>query len=149
MNIQVVFRTMHEMNGGRYSRASQPEDFKRARRYVYRLARNTIGLGSDKLLFSLSFNSQDLPTTEAKPTQQSVYEYCSQWRIDTKGRCPRMEDYYPGNGFVDLVGVTLYNRGRSRADSWSVWKEPDFLLTENNLIGRLSQRNKPIIIDEL
>lgn len=60
-----------------------------------------------------------------------------------------MEDYYPGSAYVDLVGVTLYNRGRSRANHWSVWKDPEYLLTENNLIGRLSQRNKPIIIDEL
>lgn len=60
-----------------------------------------------------------------------------------------MEDYYPGGSFVDLIGVTLYNRGRSRSDHWSVWKDPDMLLTEANLIGRLTQRNKPIIIDEL
>ena len=149
LNIKVVFRTMHEMNGWRYSRASKPEEFQKARKYVHTMARKDFDLQSDKLLFSLSFNSQDLPTTEALPTQQSFYEYCSQRRIDTKWRCPRMEDYYPWNSYVDLVWVTLYNRWRSRADSWSVWKDPEYLLTENNLIGRLSQRNKPIIIDEL
>lgn len=149
MNIQVVFRTMHEMNGGRYSWASKPEEFKKARRYVHTMARKDFDLQSDTLLFSLSFNSQDLPTTEAVPTQNSYYEYCSQWRIDNKWRCPRMEDYYPGRNYVDLIGVTLYNRGRSRADNWSVWKDPKTLLTESNLIGRLYQWNKPIIIDEL
>ena len=95
MGITVVFRTMHEMNGGRYSRSSKPEEFQKARRYAHTMARKDFDLQSDKLLFSLSFNSQDLPTTEAVPTQQSVYEYCSQRRIDNKGRCPRMEDYYP------------------------------------------------------
>ncbi len=149
MNITVVFRTMHEMNGGRYSRASKPEEFKKARRYVHTMARKDFDLQSDKLLFSLSFNSQDLPTSDAIPTQQSSYEYCSQWRVDNKGRCPRMEDYYPGRNYVDLIGVTLYNRGRSRSDNWSVWKDPKVLLTESNLIGRLYQWNKPIIIDEL
>lgn len=149
MNIKVVFRTMHEMNGWRYSRASKPEDFKKARQYVHTMARKDFNLQSDTLLFSLSFNSQDLPTTDELPTQESVYEYCSQWRINNKGRCPRMEDYYPGSNYVDLIGVTLYNRGRSRADNRSIWKDPNYLLNEAGLIERLHQWGKPIIIDEL
>ena len=24
--------------------------------------------------------------------------------------CPRFEDYYPGNQYVDIVGFTFYNR---------------------------------------
>ena len=84
MDIKVVFRTMHEMNGGWYSRASKPEEFKKARKYIHTMARKDFNLQSDKLLFSLSFNSQDLPTTEAIPTQKSYYEYCSQRRIDNK-----------------------------------------------------------------
>lgn len=104
---------------------------------------------SDKLLFSLSFNSQDLPTIALRPTQLSHYEYCSQWRVDNIGRCPRMEDYYPGNQYVDMIGVTLYNRGRSRAADRSVWKSPTILLTESKLIDRLSKRKKPISIDEI
>lgn len=130
LQIKVVFRTMHEMNGGRYSRASNPEQFKKAWIHVYNMARYTMKIQSDQLLFSLSFNSQDLPTKEDRPTQNSHYEYCSQWVIDTKGRCPRMEDYYPGNQYVDLVGVTLYNWGRSRDANWSIWKSPTTLLEE-------------------
>jgi beta-mannanase len=149
LNIKVVFRTMHEMNWGRYSRASDPDAFKQARINTYNLARRTMNIQSDKLLFSLSFNSQDLPTLETRPTQNSPYEYCSQWKIDTVGRCPRMEDYYPGSQYVDLVGVTLYNRWRSRPAHWSVWKSPTTLLTEAWLIDRLSQWKKPISIDEL
>jgi beta-mannanase len=149
LDIRVVFRTMHEMNGWRYSRASHPDEFKKAWIFVYNLARNTMKIQSDKLLFSLSFNSQDLPTQETRPTQESHYEYCSQWRVDNIWRCPRMEDYYPGNQYVDMIGVTLYNRGRSRATDRSVWKSPTTLLTESRLIDRLSQRRKPISIDEL
>lgn len=149
LGIKVVFRTMHEMNGGRYSRASHPEAFKQARIWVYEKARVGHGLQSDTLLFSLSFNSQDLPTTDPIPTQQSSYSYCSAWRIKVKGRCPRMEDYFPGSQYVDLIGVTLYNWGRSRADYWSQWKSASYLVREANLFNRLSQRNKPIIIDEL
>ena len=149
LDIKVVFRTMHEMNGWRYSRASHPDAFKQAWISVYNLARHTMKIQSDKLLFSLSFNSQDLPTTEIRPTQTSYYEYCSQWRVDNVWRCPRMEDYYPGNQYVDMIGVTLYNRGRSRPASRSVWKSPKTLLTESWLIDRLSQRKKSISIDEL
>ena len=60
-----------------------------------------------------------------------------------------MRDYFPGSAYVDLIGVTLYNRGRSRPDAWSVWKEPEFLLSEFDLLTKLQQFNKPIIIDEL
>lgn len=149
LDIKVVFRTMHEMNGGWYSRASEPDSFKRAWRIVHTMAREEFDLQSDRLLFSLSFNSQDLPSTELRPTQTSYYEYCSQWRVDNIWRCPRMEDYYPGDRFVDMIGVTLYNRGRSRPAGWSIWKSPDYLFDEAGLLTRLKQRNKPIIIDEL
>jgi beta-mannanase len=140
---------MHEMNWWRYSRSSHPEEFKQAWIRVYTLARKTLKIQSDKLLFSLSYNSQDLPTSDYIPTQSSAYEYCSQRRIDHKWRCPRMEDYYPGDQYVDLIWVTLYNRGRSRPAGRSVWKSPLTLLNEADLITRLSQRKKPIIIDEL
>lgn len=149
LDIKVVFRTMHEMNGGRYSWASDPEWFKQAWKKVYDMARQDFDLQSDKLLFSLSYNSQDLPTTDPRPNQQSHYEYCSEWRINNRGRCPRMEDYYPGDTYVDLVWFTLYNRWRSRPASWSIRKSPSYLLEEADLIQRVSQRNKPLIIDEL
>lgn len=149
LDIKVVFRTMHEMNWWRYSRSSHPDEFRQAWISIYNLARHTMKINSDKLLFSLSFNSQDLPTKEQRPTQNSLYEYCSQWRIDNVWWCPRMEDYYPGNQYVDLIGVTLYNWWRSRDASRSLWKSPKTLLTEGWLINRLSQRKKPISIDEL
>ena len=149
LDIKVVFRTMHEMNGGRYSRASQPESFKQAWKKIHTLARDTMNISSGQLLFSLSYNSQDLPTKDYLPTQKSHYSYCSQWVVDNIGRCPRMEDYYPGDEYVDLIWVTLYNRWRSRPAYRSVRKSPQDLLTEANLFGRLSQRKKPIIIDEL
>jgi beta-mannanase len=149
LDIKVVFRTMHEMNGWWYSRSSQPITFKNARIWVYNLARKTMNIQSDKLLFSLSFNSQDLPTMDIRPTQTSHYEYCSQRKIDNLWRCPRMEDYYPWSQYVDLIWVTLYNWWRSKSDRWAIWKSPLTLLTEWWLMMRLSQWNKPISIDEL
>lgn len=149
LNIKVVFRTMHEMNGGRYSWASAPEDFKRAWKRVRKLARIKHNIQSDQLLFSLSFNSQDLPTTHTRPTQESPIEFCSEWKVKNKWRCPRKADYYPGDRYVDLIGVTLYNRWRSRPDRRSQRKTPQQLLDEDGLLTGLQQRGKPIIIDEL
>jgi hypothetical protein len=38
-NIRVIFRTMHEMNGGRYPRSSDPENFKKARIHIREISR--------------------------------------------------------------------------------------------------------------
>lgn len=149
LDIQVVFRTMHEMNWGWYSRSSQPWSFQLAWRRVVRLAREEFALDKTKLLFSLSFNSQDLPTSDTLPTQSSEIFFCSDRYKTYKTRCPQMQDYWPWDAYVDLVGVTLYNRGHSRADERSVWKNPLELLQEDDLYARLLSRGKPIVIDEL
>lgn len=140
---------MHEMNWGRYSRASHPEDFKKARKHVWKLARNDYKLQANQLLFSLSFNSQDLPTTDSRPNQKSSLRFCNEWESTHRWRCARKIDYYPGNKYVDLIGVTLYNRWRSRSDTRAKRMTPTQLLNQDGLIDTLSQRNKPIIIDEL
>ena len=38
-NLRVIFRTMHEMNGGRYPRSSNPQAFKKAWIHVWELSR--------------------------------------------------------------------------------------------------------------
>ncbi len=38
-NLRVIFRTMHEMNGGRYPRSTNPYRFKKARIHVRELSR--------------------------------------------------------------------------------------------------------------
>ena len=39
-NLRVIFRTMHEMNGGRYPRSSNPTSFKKAWIHVREISRN-------------------------------------------------------------------------------------------------------------
>ena len=114
-----------------------------------RLAREEFALGRDRLLFSLSFNSQDLPTKDSRPTQSSEINFCSDRYKTHIERCPQMQDYRPGDAYVDLVGVTLYNRGNSRADDRASRKTPQTLLQEDDLYQRLAARGKPLIIDEL
>ena len=84
LQIKVIFRTMHEMNGGRYSRSSRPDDFKKAWRRVRTIARKTHKISSEHLPFSLSFNSQDLPTTDNRPTQDSKIRFCSEREVKNK-----------------------------------------------------------------
>ncbi|MBP6086439.1 hypothetical protein KA478_04655 [Patescibacteria group bacterium] len=39
IHIKVVFRTMHEMNGGRYPRSSDPANFAKARQRIWKISR--------------------------------------------------------------------------------------------------------------
>ena len=59
--IKVIFRTMHEMNGGRYPRSSNPKAFKEARIHVWQLSR-AVGLNQNDILFDFSVNHWDMPT---------------------------------------------------------------------------------------
>jgi len=59
-NLRVVFRTMHEMNGGRYPRSSNPKNFKKAWIHVRELSRAE-GLTNSNILFDMSVNARDLP----------------------------------------------------------------------------------------
>ena len=59
-NLKVIFRTMHEMNGGRYPRSSNPYRFKKAWIHVRELSRAE-GLNQTNILFDMSVNARDLP----------------------------------------------------------------------------------------
>jgi hypothetical protein len=52
---------MHEMNGGRYPRASDPVNFKKARIHIRELSRN-VGLNQKNILFDMSVNHWDMPS---------------------------------------------------------------------------------------
>lgn len=108
LGINVVFRTMHEMNGGRYPRSSDPVAFQNARRHVRELSRQA-GLSSKNILFNMSVNGRDIPTRDPFPTQTSPLFYCKQ-SDKRRLRCPTFEDYYPGDEYVDIMGMSFYNR---------------------------------------
>ena len=59
-NLRVIFRTMHEMNGGRYPWSSNPYRFKKAWIHVRELSRAE-GLTKSNILFDMSVNAWDLP----------------------------------------------------------------------------------------
>jgi hypothetical protein len=78
-DLKVVFRTMHEMNGGRYPRSSNPDAFKKARTHVRDLSRE-IGLSTNNILFDFSVNHRDMPTKET-PSQTAKLIPCQlKWK---------------------------------------------------------------------
>ncbi len=142
--LKVIFRTMHEMNGGRYPRSSNPETFKKARIHVRNLSR-TAGLNQSDILFDFSVNHWDMPTTAAVPSQASPLIQCTPNR---KG-CYRFEDYYPGDAYVDMIGFTFYNRGKATSPRQRLTPEQILLSQPRNTLQRLKAFNKPLIIDEV
>jgi len=100
-DLRVIFRTMHEFNGGRYPRSSNPTTFKKARIHVRNLSRQA-GLTQQNILFDLSLNARDLPAKNGKPSQTATFIQCTQ-AAKAKLKCPTFEDYYPGDKYVDLM----------------------------------------------
>ncbi len=142
-NLHIIFRTMHEMNGGRYSRSSNPEKFKAARIHVWTLSR-IVGLDEENIAFDFSINHRDMPT-EWTPSQSATLTKCTLWKKD----CYHFEDYYPGNEFVDVVWFTFYNRWKAIDNRQ--WLSPVEILYDKDrkTYERIKALNKPIVIDEV
>lgn len=146
--IKVIFRTMHEMNGWRYPRSWNPKEFKKARIHIYQLSRQE-WLDQSQILFDFSTNAWDMPPSWWEvPNQNTTLIKCTQWMKLNKW-CLTREDYYPGGEYVDMMGVTFYNRGkatsnRSRISPKNITEEPEFSIWK-----RISSQGKPVIIDEV
>ncbi len=146
-NLRVVFRTMHEMNGGRYPRSSSPYRFKKAWIHVWDISREE-WLTTNNILFDMSVNAWDMPIKKWKPSQNGVFVHC-QPNVKTKLKCATFEDYYPGDKYVDLMGITFYNRGKGNSNRRR--GTPDQLINTPgwNSLDRLKKFNKPIFVDEM
>ena len=154
LNLKVIFRTMHEMNGGWYPWSSQPEEFKKAWIHVWNLSRY-LGLTEHDILFDFSVNHRDMPT-KGIPSQSASLIQCTTpktWEnkniLDYSKECYRFEDYYPWDKYVDFVWVTFYNWGK--ATSSRLWKSPSKILNDSdrNTVERLKKLWKPLFIDEV
>lgn len=75
-DLKVIFRTMHEMNWGRYPRWSNPEYFKQAWIHVRELSRK-MWLDQSNILFDMSVNHRDMPTKRT-PSQSASLITCDQ-----------------------------------------------------------------------
>ena len=142
-DIHVIFRTMHEMNGGRYPWWSNPEKFKAAWIHVWTLSR-LAWLNEENILFDFSVNHRDMPTNWT-PSQTAPLIQCNQSRTD----CYHFEDYYPWDEFVDVVWFTFYNRWKANSNRLRLSPEQILYDPNWNTYERIKAFNKPIIIDEV
>lgn len=142
-DLKVIFRTMHEMNWGRYPRWSNPKRFKEARIHVRELSRE-MWLDQNNILFDFSVNHRDMPTKET-PSQSAKLITCNKYKTD----CYKFEDYYPWEDFVDIMWVTFYNRWKATYSRQ--WYSPNRILNDSSrdTLSRLKSFNKPIFIDEV
>ena len=146
--MKVLFRTMHEMNGGRYPWSSDPINFQKARKRVYDLSRKA-GLDKQNIQFIFSFNIHDMPALRGyEPSQQAKLLSCTPAR-KARINCPVWENYYPGDEVVDIIWITVYNRGkansnRQRLSFRQIINDPNW-----NQRDRIRMVDKPIYIDEV
>lgn len=146
-NLKVIFRTMHEMNGGRYPRSSDPYYFKKAWIHVRELSREE-WLTTNNILFDMSLNARDLPAKDGKVWQRSIFIHCQQLEKQKTG-CPTFEDYYPWEKYVDLLWVTFYNRWKWNSNRWR-WTPREIVNAKwRNTLDRMKKIWKPIFIDEV
>lgn len=143
-----LFRTMHEMNGSWYSWSGDSENFKKAWVHIYELSRKA-GLNTSNILFIFSANSEDLPAAIEGVIGGEMIYCTPKLHIETK--CKALEDYYPGDEYVDMMGLSLYNWGRGRPEPWAYWKS-FYELFDNrssDIYSRLQSYRKPIFLDEV
>lgn len=146
-NLRVIFRTMHEMNGWRYPRSSNPYRFKKAWIHVRELSRKQ-WLTKDNILFDMSVNARDLPAKGGKPAQTATFIQCQQ-NLKAKLKCPTFEEYYPGDKYVDLMGVTFYNRGKGNSNRRRGTPDQIVNAAGRKTLDRLKKIDKPIFVDEV
>jgi mannan endo-1,4-beta-mannosidase len=121
---RLYLRLAHEMNGDWYPWSptvgdSTPEDYIEMWRHVHdALARE--GIGADQLQWIWCVNHVDVGTYSA--------EAC-----------------YPGDGYVDWVGVDGFNWGRSQ--DWSDWRAPAAVFEE--MFARLQRFDEPLCVPEV
>lgn len=139
-DIKVIFRTMHEMNGDRYPRSWNGFWYKKARRRAWDLSRK-VGLDQSTILFDFSLNHRDMVRHESR-SMRCFYP-------DRRSYCKTWEWYYPGDKYVDLMGITFYNRWKATSDRQRL--SPREILIDDNakIFERIKSKNKPIIIDEV
>lgn len=146
--LKVVFRTMHEMNGGRYPWSWDPTSFKQARKRIYNISRE-VGLDQQHILFDFSVNGHDMPTLWwATPSQTTALITCTQKLANTIW-CLTREDYYPWDAYVDVMWVSFYNRGKATSDRQRQSPRQIMEETQFTIRNRLLDQQKPIIIDEV
>ncbi|MEM6912271.1 MAG: glycosyl hydrolase [Verrucomicrobiota bacterium] len=118
---QVLLRFGFEMNGDWFSWGQQPEAFVAAWKRVHGIVRGEFGAENVRFLFSPNVVWTDQPLVQLEP-------------------------YYPGDDFVDLLGLDGYNFG-DHFDRWHRWQSYQEIFETS--IETISQWNKPLLLAEI
>ncbi len=136
----VVLRFAHEMNLARYHWGGSleeygpqsPERYKKMFRYVVSRFR---AAGATQVLFAFCPNSESLPDPERD-----------------KANWNQLQNYYPGNDVVDILGMDGYNWGTTQTKQHNGW-ESSFrsfrsIFSQAHEQLRLLSVTKPIVVFE-
>ena len=119
---QVILRFGFEMNGDWFGWGQQPEAFKAAWKRVYTIIREEAGASNVQFMFA--------PNVE--------------W--DPRNKLAAIELYYPGDEYVQLLGLDGYNFGNdhSKDHRWQSYRQ-----VFEKSIAKMSQAKKPLILSEI
>lgn len=118
----VLVRFAHEMNGNWYPWAGT---LVGKEKYVamYRHVKDVFDrAGAGNAVWVFSVNWEDVPSGEAN-------DY---------------KEYYPGDGYVDIIGIDGYNWGNTQ--TWAKWREFDELFSSRT--RECAAMGKPVMISE-
>lgn len=123
---RAYIRLAHEANGNWYPWSAQqgvntPDDFTSMWKHVWNLVAQT-GLNQDHIQWVWTVNASDAGSFTA-------------------------EDYYPGEQYVDWVGIDGYNWGNDY--SWSTWRTPEAVFADMLQRLRVIAPNKPVSLPEV
>ncbi|MBI4651729.1 hypothetical protein HY745_10695 [Candidatus Desantisbacteria bacterium] len=128
----VLLRWGHEMNGNWYSwsgthNSRNPNLYIKAYQYIHNVFKKQ-NVNNVKFIFSV--NHKDVPSNN--------------WN--------KFENYYPGDNYVDILGIDMYNWGETKIrgnNKKFKWKNPKSILIESYERIINAYPDKPIIISEI
>lgn len=137
----LIIRLAHEMNLNHYHWGTTSDEYNKESPEIYkRIYRHVVDLfkkeGANNVLWAFSPNAESVPAPDT----------------DKKNSWNRVENYYPGHTYVDILGMDGYNWGPARTlekDGWqSRWQRFDELFGMLYRELRNLAPSKPIIVFE-
>jgi len=89
-----------------------------------------------------------MPTTWIQNQKAQLFQ-CDLLPHTERPNCPKFEDYYPGEQFVDVVGVSFYNRWKANSNRLRLTPQEILYEKRRNTFERLKKLWKPVMIDEV
>ena len=118
---EVIMRFGFEMNGDWFPWGQRPEPFKEAWKRVHKIVREDEGATNVQFMFApnIEFDEKELV---------------------------KIDPYYPGDEFVELLALDGYNFGNSgkEGEKWQTYSE-----VFEKSIAKMSQIKKPLILSEI